>query len=689
MKKIYITLLATCLSLPAAFAQNKQTPPLPGPAPAIQLGEVKSFDLKNGLKVFVVENHKVPTVSMSLILDLYPIVQGDKNGYVDIAGSLLRTGTKTRTKTQIDEEIDFIGANLSTYSAGVNASSLKKHLPKLFELTSDVVLNAQFKQEELDKLKKQAISGLASAKSDPNSVEGMVRNALLYGKNHPYGEQPTEKTIENITLSDVQNYYQNYFKPNVGYLAIVGDITEKEVKKLVKKHFSKWQKGNVPRTAPATPSPVAGTRVAIVDRPGAVQSVLSFSNLADVKPGSEEAITARVMNTILGGPYSRLMNNLREKHAYTYGAGSQVQSDRFIGQFNAHTSVRNAVTDSAVAQMVLELYKMRAGEPEKTELQRAQNMVSGDFARSLENPETVALFAVNTARYNIPKDYYTNYLKKVAAVTPAAVLTSAQKYITPTNAYILAVGHADYIERRLARFDADGTLEYYDAAGNKVERASLVLPEGLTADKVLQNYITAIGGQANLEKIKDITIKSNIASPVATIAVTQSQKGADKIIQSIRYSGNEVQRTIINGSKGKALNGNQARNLSLAEVQEQKIKNSYTSVLSYDKMGIKRNLMGMERVNGRATIRVELVLPTGKRHIHYFDSETNLKIREVEIEQTTIGNATQTTDYGDYREVNGIKIPYRIETHVGSQVIATTVQSVEVNKNLKDDVFKL
>ena len=688
MKHIYITLLAVSLSLPAAFAQ-KQTPPPPGPAPTINIGEAESFNLKNGLKVYVVENHKVPTVSISLILDNDPLLQGDKNGYIDLTGSLLRTGTKTRTKEQLDDEIDFIGAELTTFGNGLNASALKKHLPKLFQLTSDVLLNAQFKQEELDKLKKQSLSGLASAKANPNQVESMVRNTLLFGKSHPYGEQLTEKTIGNITLTDIQNYYTNYFRPNVGYLAVVGDVNTKDVKKLVKKYFGSWKKGNVTQPTVPTPAPITGTRVAIVDRPGAVQTVLSYSNIADLKPGSEEAIPATVMNSILGGPYSRLMNNLREKRAYTYGAYSQLSPDKHISQFNAFTSVRNAVTDSAVAQMVLELYRMRAGQPEAAELQRAQSMVSGSFARSLESPQTVALFSINTARYKLPKDYYANYLKNVAAVTPAAVHQVAQKYITPTNAYILAVGNADYIERRLARFDADGELEYYDVNGDKVDRASLEVPAGMTAAKVLDKYIEALGGRANLEKIKDVTISSTITSPSASLTMTQIQKGTDKLYQSLKYGSNEVQRTVINGTKGKALSANQNRNLTPDEVRDQKLKLSLSGILNLDKLGIKKNLIGMERLNGRAAYRVELLMPNGKRTIYYIDSETGLKLREMEIEQTNIGNATQTTDYGDYREVNGVKIPHRILLYAGQQGVLTEVQNVEINKNIKDDAFRL
>jgi zinc protease len=688
MKTIYITLLAACLSLPAA-AQTKQTPPPPGPAPEIKVGEAQVFELKNGLKVYVVANHKVPAVSISLLLDVDPVLQGDKNGYVEMAGSMLRMGTKSRSKAQLDEEIDFIGADLSTYATGLNATVLKKHLPKLFELTADVLLNPDFKQEELDKLKKQSVSGLATARTNPSSIEGMMRNTLLFGRNHPFGEQPSEKTLENVNLSDIQSYYSTYFRPNISYLAIVGDVDVKTVKKLVKKHFSTWKKGTVPQFTVTPPAPVAGTRVAIVDRPGAPQTVLSYANLADLKPGSADVIPTRVMNTLLGGPYSRLMNNLREKRAYTYGAYSQIQPNRLTSQFSALTNVRTAVTDSAVSQLVLELYKMRAGQPQADELQRAKQMVSGEFARSLENPQTVASFAINTARYKLPKDYYATYLRQVAAVTPEAVHQAAQKYITPTNAYILAVGNADQIERKLSRFDADGKLEYYDVTGTPVERASLVLPEGLTAQQVIDRYVQALGGTEKLNQVKDISIKSTITSPVASLAMTLQQKGTDKMVQSIRYNGNEVTRTVVNGSKGKTLNSGSGYSMTPEEVQEYKLKSILANVLQLDKLGIKKNLLGMERIYGRAAIRVELKFPSGKRHIHYFDSETGLKLREVEITQTNIGDATQTTDFTDYREVQGLKFPFRIITYVGNQTISNVVESVELNKNLKDDTFKL
>jgi len=291
MKNKILILLVLFAFVSMNYGQlDRSKRPQPGPAPVINLGNYDSFTLANGLKVFVVENHKLPKVSFNLIVDRDPVNEKDKAGYIDMAGQLLRTGTKTRTKDKIDQEVDFIGASLSTSSTGVFGSSLKKHVTKLLDIMSDVVLNPQFKQEELDKIKKQTLSGLASQKDDPNSIASNVATVLTYGKDHPYGELTTEATVGNITLDDLNGYYSTYFKPNISYLAIVGDIKKDEAKKLVEKYFGKWKKGEVAKNTFATPSQPLLAKVAMVDRAASVQSVINITYPIDLKVGSPDVV---------------------------------------------------------------------------------------------------------------------------------------------------------------------------------------------------------------------------------------------------------------------------------------------------------------------------------------------------------------------------------------------------------------
>src|SRR4051812_40414183 len=211
-KVIVILLLLTCGIAQAQVDRTKA--PKPAPAREIKIGDYQSFALKNGLQVFVVENHKLPRVQFSLQLKNDPILEKDKVGYVELTGQLIGTGTTTRNKAQFDEEVDFIGATLNTSWNGMFASSLTKHRDKLLELMTDVLYNPAFSPDELAKLKQQKLSELASDKDDPSAIIANVRASLLYGKDHTYGEIETETTIEAFTIEDCKNYFNTYFKPN-------------------------------------------------------------------------------------------------------------------------------------------------------------------------------------------------------------------------------------------------------------------------------------------------------------------------------------------------------------------------------------------------------------------------------------------------------------------------------------------
>ena len=693
IKKFYSTVFLALALVYVAPAQTRQTPPPPGPAPKIELGEYEHFTLKNGLKVYVVENHKQPVVSMSLVLDRDPILEGDKAGYVQAAGQMMRTGTTNRTKDQFDEQVDFIGADLGFSSTGFNASALKKHLPALVDLTTDALLNPKFTQEELDKIKKQMKANLAQSKENPDAIASRTRNMVLYGKDHPYGELMTEETVENITLQDIQNYYSTYFKPNIGYLAVVGDVTPKEMKKLLKKSFGKWKKGNVPEVKYDLPQQPEQTQVVIVDRPSAVQSSLVLTNPADLKPGAPDAVAAALMNNILGGGMdSRLFQNLRETHGYTYGAYSSVNSDEILGRFNANANVRNAVTDSAVAEFMNELSKIRSQRVSEEELRDAKAYLMGSFGRGLENPATVAVYAINTARYGLPKDYYANYLKKMEAVTAEDVQRVAQKYITPDKMYVIAVGNASEIADKLQKFDKDdNSITYYSTTGEKVDRATMGVPAGLTAEQVIADYIKAVGGQANIDKLKDITVTSNATVQGMALTLVQQQKGNDKFATQVMMNNNPLQRVIINGDKGKMEAPMQGVNKELTrdELATQKLEVSQFPALQYAKLGVKTKLTGMEKVDGRDAYAVEVTLPNGQKSVHYFDKGTGLRLKEVNNLQTPQGVLTQTKSYSNYKEVNGVKFPHVVETVVGPQTIKAEVQNIEVNKNLSDDTFKM
>jgi zinc protease len=687
MKKyiVFICLLATV----AATAQVDRTKaPKPAPAREIKIGAYQTFTLKNGLQVFVVENHKLPRIQFSLQLKNDPIYQGDKEGYVEMAGTLIGTGTKTRTKAQLDEEIDFIGANLSTSSDGIFASSLSKHSNKLLDLMTDVLYNPAFSPEEMEKLKTQTLSGLAASKENPGSIAATVRSALVYGKQHPYGLSTSEKSVEAITLDDCKNYFNTYFKPNNAYLAIVGDIDFKTAKSLVEKYFSKWAAGEVKNPTYAHPKEPAKTYVALVDRSASVQSVINIGYPVELKPGTPDVIKARVTNQILGGGFSaRLNQNLREKNGFTYGANSSLSSDNLIGNFNASASVRNEVTDSAVFEFLSELKRMVNEPVTEQELIAAKAEISGAFGRSLENPSTIAGFALNTARYNLPKDYYNNYVKAIDAVTLADVQATAKKYIRPENAHIVVVGKGADVADKLKKF---GEVKHFDIYGESyVPTKASSLPADLTADKVIAKYIEAIGGDSKLKDLKGLktTMKATIQG--TELILVSTKKSPDKMVQEMSVMSNVMSKQVSDGKELSITAQGQKIPVDAAMKDEGLFESLLVPETQIASMKIKTTLKAIENLDGKEAYVVEYQFASGGKSTHYFDKETGLKLQSVKEVKTPQGTNAVPTKFDNYKEVNGIKFPHTTSISMGQMNLKFEVSAIEVNPAIDESIFKI
>nr|MDA3835545.1 pitrilysin family protein [Spirochaetales bacterium] len=551
MKRIFsITILLAMVA--AVNAQvDRTTPPKAGPAPEVQIGDYEKFMLPNGLTVIVVENPKVPVVSYSLTLDITRPAEGELTGYIDITGGMLRSGTLNRSKSEIDEGVDFIGATLSTQAKGIYARSLSKHSTQLLEIMSDVLLNPTFPKEELEKQVTQYKTAIQANKEEPSAIAKNVADKLVYGKNDPYGEIMSDETLDNISSEDCRSYYKSYFRPNAAYLVVVGDITAKEAKKQTKKYFGAWEESPVPQNTFPYPDGFQKPEVAISNKDGANQSTIIVTHNVHLTPGHTDLPTARVMNGILGGGSfnARLFQNLREDKAYTYGAYSNLESDERIGSFSARAQVRTSVTDSALIEILKEMERMRTELVSDEELQQVINSIIGNFGRALEDPQTVARFALNIERYDLPKDYYENYLKKIAEVTKEDVRDAAKTYLKPDKAVILAVGNASAIADKLKAFSPSQTVTQYDYYGNIVEKKTV--DTDVSAEDVLAGYIKAIGGEEIINSVTDLKMKMAMSIQGMAVNIEVFQKRPDKFYQATSMNGNVVSMQVLNGDKGK------------------------------------------------------------------------------------------------------------------------------------------
>ncbi len=696
MKKITLSILAIALAT-GAWAQtlDRSIKPKPGPAPEIKLGKTESFTLPNGMQVFVVENHKLPTIECNIELDIRPELQGDMAGYKEMMSELLLSGTTTRSKDKLNAEIDQMGANINVSDAGMSGSGLKKYTEKIFDLMADIAMNTKISQDELDKTKKKTLSGLETQKNDPDAMVRNVSAVVNFGSNHPYGEIPTDESVKKITLDRCTHYYSTYFRPNVAYMAIVGDVTVAEIKPIVEKYFGKWQKADVPVATYSIPalSSTKLTKVAFAPKTAAVQSVVSVTYPVDLKPGTPDVIKARVANVVLGGgSQGRLFLDLREKHAWTYGAYSSLREDDLAGTFSATVKCRNIVSDSSVGALIDEMRTMQTDKVSDTALQNSITYLSGGFAIGLEDPKRVAQYAINIERYHMPKDFYQNYLKNLAAVTSDDVIEMSKKYIRPDNANIVVAGSKEEVANKLARFSADGKIDYYDFSGKSVKpMESMAAPAGMTADDVFKKYVAAMGGEKGINSVKDIKITMASEVQGTPLTITEMKKAPNSYKQMIDVAMNgqkmTVQKQVFNGTKGYTEAQGKKVDMAGDDLDEITEQADLYSDLHPEKYGVKRTLKGMEAVNGSNAYVVDVVNAKGKKSTEYYDAASGLLVRKAQIN----GEQTQTSEYADYQTVDGtqgFKVAHKVtESGPGMPTISATVQTVEVNKGIADTEF--
>ncbi|MES2328976.1 MAG: pitrilysin family protein [Bacteroidota bacterium] len=687
MKKIFVFIL---IALPAALlAQVDRTQaPKPGPAPVIKVGEPASFTLPNGLKVFVVQNTKLPKVSATLTIDREAVLEGDKAGLISMAGELFRRGTTKMNKAVLDEEIDYLGGTIGATARSVNAFSLKNNFPKIFSLMADIALRPSFPADELEKIRKQELSALAQNKEDANAIASNVVSRLVYGKNHPYGEVETEETVKKVTVADIKKYYATYWKPNIAYLIFVGDITVDEAKKLTAAAFGAWQKGVVPAPVFKAPTAPAKTYIAIVDRPSSVQSVINIVSPIQLKPGAPDAIPSSVMNSLLGnGSSGRLYKNLREKYGFTYGAYSQVNADKLVGNFTASASVRNEKTDSAIGQFLLELNRIRSEAVTADEVSRTKNEISGGFARSLESPSTIANFALNVARYNLPKDYYQNYLKNLATVDNAVVQAMAGKYVQPGNVHIIIVGNAKEIAPGLEKY---GEVKYYDVYGNeKKAPTEKKVDAGVTAENIFKKSIAAQGGEAAMSMIKDVTLTGTASVQGQALDYSTKYILPNGYLQTISMGPNQLSKQLVKGTAYSVMQ--QGMEAPLKDEDKEELDEAtalFAETYLLKKPGYSFTVKGIEPVDGKDAYNIEVKSPKGRTYNLYYDVATSLRVKEARTEEGPAGKATTSITTSEFKVYNGVKLPVKQVFDAGAFKLDIDIKEVKVNQGLKLDDLK-
>lgn len=676
MKK---TILIASLFLTVIMQAQDRPQPKPGPAPVINIGKPQTFELKNGLKVMVVENNKLPRVSYNLTIDNAPYAEGDKKGVADLASSMIGNGTKKMSKDAFNEEIDFLGANIGFSSNGAYASGLSKYSSRILELMADGALNSVFTQEELDKEKAKLIEGIKNQEKSVEAVAGRVENVLVFGKNHPNGEYISEETIKNVNLADVLNEYNTYFVPANAYLVVIGDVKFKDVKKSVEKLFGSWKKAAAPAVSYTDPKDVQYTQINFIDMPNAVQSEISLVNVSNLKMTDPDYFAVLLANQVLGGDFNSYLNmNLREAHGWTYGARSSIRGNKYVGKFNANTQVRNAVTDSAVVEFFKEIKKIRTEKVADDMLKNVKAGYVGNFVMQIQKPGTVARYALLAQTQGLPADFYENYIKNINAVTADDILRVSKKYFHEDQTRVVITGKASEVLPGLEKLGIP--LFYFDKYGNPTEKpvSKKPVPAGVTAKTVLDNYIQAAGGEKAVAAVKTLSYKGSATIPGAPAAVTYTSKtdAKGKFLVDVSMGPMSLMKQAYNGQTGYINAQGQKTNLegeTLADIKAMAYPFPELTLRSNSAIQLK----GIETIEGADAYAI-----VNGKTTSYYDVKTGMKIADMTV--TPQGNSGVT--YKDYKEVKGVKVPHTIIVNMGMEV-EVKMDEVKVNEGVTDADF--
>ncbi|WP_336664793.1 pitrilysin family protein [Elizabethkingia meningoseptica] len=654
--------------------------PKPGPTPSINITSPQSFKLSNGLTVFIVENHKLPRVNVTLSMDRPPIYEGNIAGVNSIMASQLGNGTTKMSKDDFNKRVDFLGATVRFSSGGAFANSLSKFFPEVLSLMADAAVNPKFSAEEVQKSKDRALENLKNNEKNAQFIASKVSSAVTYGKNTARGEFQTEETVKAIQLNDVQDSYNKYFTPNNAYLVVVGDVKYSEAKSLIEKNFNSWKKSNfvIPNVEPA--KNVAKTEIDVIDVPTAVQSVVSFNNITTLKMKDPQYFSAKIANYILGGGgEGRLFMNLREKNGFTYGAYSSLSTYKYAPTFTAYSSVRNDVTDKAVKEFVNELNGILTTiKPE--ELANAKAKLKGDFIRSMEKPETVAGFAINTVVDGLPKDFYNNYLKSIDKVTLADVQNAAKTNILPNQSRVFIAGKTSDIADGLEKLGYP--VNYYDRNANKIQKPAVQkVDASVSTASVAEKYINAIGGKALLEKQTSMTMEGSAKMQGMDLTLKTTKATGGKLLQEVSAMGNVVQKVAFDGKDGYMMaQGNKAPIPADMKADMAKSTALFEELDFAKKPELK--VSGIEKIGGEDSYVIKNGTTT-----YYYSVKTGLKTGETKTMKAGGQEMTIPTVYSNYQDVNGIKLPFTLTQSMMGQDMVTNVKSYTFN-TAKDSDFK-
>ncbi len=688
--------------------------PAPEPPRPFHFPHAETRTLPNGLRVFVVADHRQPAVAVRLVLMSAGAIRDpqDMPGIASMTANMLTQGTTTRSAQQFAQAIDFVGghidASASDDDTDASLTVVSRDLDLGLTLLSDAVLHPAFSQDELDRQKQQALSGLRVDYSDPSYLASAAFDRTVFG-NSPYGmpSDGTPESVAKLTRDDLVKFHDSNYAPNAALLAFSGDVTPERAFALAEKYFGAWEKQEVAGEEPVAPPPTQGLHFIVIDKPDAVQTQIRVGNLG-IRRDNPDYVPLVVTNRIFGGGYnSRLNTEVRVNKGLTYGANSSFQAERFAGEFVADTFTRTEATAEATKLVIQLISQMSTGDVRPEELKFAEDYLSGVYPIQSETAAEVAGRVLAVAEYGLAPDYNETYQQKILAVDDATVKQMAAQYFNPNNLDVVLVGNAsNFLPAVKADFpDAQWDeipFNDLDLLGSNLRKAqpeaAAATPESLQrGQQILLAAAQAAGGDS-LRSISTlefsekgnigynpqgssslaILVKWQIAYPDKIHAeitlpmgqITQASDGKSAWIETPQGTRDVPPEGFGEFQRGIALFGGWGL---------------YQQALAG---GVKAQFVGQENTSeGKPADVVNWLASFGAIKL-YFDSATHLLVEAKYTSSAMQGPEETDERWSDFRAVEGRQFPFQTVTYrSGTKFSDSTVQEIHVNAPLDPTLF--
>jgi zinc protease len=684
--------------------------PLPAAA-AAALPKAIERQLKNQMKILVVEDHRLPLVHFRFVARSGAASEAaDKAGTANLMVQTLRQGAGSLDAKAISERLDGLGAEWGATATrdycAITTQVLSQDWLTGLDLLSGIVQDPTFPPAEIERQRQQVLGTIRQSRDQNSTVASEHVAALVYGE-HPYARPilGDEGSVTAITREDLVKFHQEYFRPNQCVLVVVGDVKLDDVVVAVESEFAAMAPGNTTkRESPALPSP-EGNRVRLLDKPGVTQAELRVG-FPGVDRRSPDFYSIQVMNYILGGGgfSSRLVENARAKGGLTYSASTSFDFGYETGAFYASTFTKNASVGQLLDLVLATIGDFRTTGPTAKEVEDARRFLVGALPFAVQTAEGQAAQWAAVDLYGLGADYFERYGERLAAVTPAAAKAAAEKYLRTDRLSIVAVGTADSVKAQLEKFGPIEVLDYRSPTGAipvskpaETVPAVVLAPEAVTkAEAVLARALKAHGGTARLKGIKDVTSRSTVTltTPNGTVDgemnVVIRPPDRTRIEMSMLGQGG-IQ--VLDGEKGWSSSGGQVQDLGGEQLQAMRT-GLRTQVLPFLARlaagGAQVGWVAEEKV-GAETVDVLQVVDGDMQTRASFGRASGLLLR-LEQEESSMfggGKVPMARLYTDYRLVDGIQVPFRTErTAHGERLIEDKVSTLAINRGVSDSSFQ-